>query len=136
MTRNVGRTERVARLALGATALAAAARTTGWPRYLLGGVSAIGLGTGLTGYCPVNQAMGIDRYHPAAWSEAERDSGGFGRASDRRTELRTFAYSATTDSRTGEQLPPGVHVDESLTRAERLPRRGNQEIPPGKDISV
>ena len=31
---------------------------------------------------------------------------------------------------------PGVRQDEGLTGAERLPRRGDHEIPPGNDSSV
>jgi hypothetical protein len=58
MNRNVGSTERYARLALGAAAGAAALRTSGWQRATLGAVAAAGLGTGLSRYCPINQAIG------------------------------------------------------------------------------
>ena len=63
MQRNVGSAERYARLALGAVAGAAAASTSGWPRAALGTVAAAGLATGVTRYCPINQAAGRDSYH-------------------------------------------------------------------------
>ena len=58
MNRNVGSKERYARLALAAAAGAAAMRSQGWQRATLGAVAAAGLTTGLTRYCPINQAMG------------------------------------------------------------------------------
>ena len=58
MTRNVGSMERYARLAAGFAAGVAALNASGWQRAALGTVAAMGLGTGLTRYCPINQAMG------------------------------------------------------------------------------
>lgn len=58
MMRNVGTTERYLRLAVAGAAGAAALRSEGWPRTLLSGVAAAGLMTGLTRYCPLNEAMG------------------------------------------------------------------------------
>lgn len=46
MLRNVGPTERYARLAVGVAAGAAAINSTGWRRATLGAVAAAGLGTG------------------------------------------------------------------------------------------
>lgn len=66
MFKNVGSTERYARLAAGAAAATAAARTTGWPRAALAVVAAAGLGTALTRYCPLNQAAGRDTLHGGA----------------------------------------------------------------------
>jgi hypothetical protein len=50
--------ERYVRLAAGIAAAYAATRTTGWKRSALGSVATAGLGTGLTRYCPMNQALG------------------------------------------------------------------------------
>jgi hypothetical protein len=63
MNRNVGSKERYARLVLSAAAGAAAARTSGWPRKALGTIAAAGLTTGISGYCPINQAVGRDSLH-------------------------------------------------------------------------
>jgi hypothetical protein len=63
MRRNVGSTERYVRLATGVAAAAAAARTTGWRRTTFGAIATAGLGTGLTQYCPINQAAGRDTFH-------------------------------------------------------------------------
>jgi Protein of unknown function (DUF2892) len=60
MKHNVGRKERIARLAVGAIAGAAAMRAHGWQRGALCGVSTSAFLTGLTRYCPLNAAMGID----------------------------------------------------------------------------
>lgn len=62
MHRNVGSAERYARLALGAAAGAAAARASGWQRATLGTVAAAGLTTGLTRYCPINEAVGRNSF--------------------------------------------------------------------------
>lgn len=62
MLRNVGSTERYVRLAAGVAAAAASTQTTGWRRATLGAVATAGLGTGLTRYCPINQAIGRDTY--------------------------------------------------------------------------
>jgi hypothetical protein len=57
---NVGPTERIARLAIGAAAGVAAMQTRGWPRAVLATVAVSGLTTGTTRYCPVNQALGLE----------------------------------------------------------------------------
>lgn len=62
MKQNVGSTEQIARLALGAAALAAASRTDGWQRIALAGIGISGIGTGLAGYCPINEALGVERH--------------------------------------------------------------------------
>lgn len=62
MTRNVGSTERYARLAAGVAAAVAAWKARGWQRTALGTVAAAGLGTGLTRYCPINQAVGREAF--------------------------------------------------------------------------
>jgi len=69
MRHNVGPVERWARLAAGIGAGVAAMNTTGWPRAALGAVAAMGVGTGLTRYCPINEAAG--RY-PAGESPLEQ----------------------------------------------------------------
>jgi hypothetical protein len=35
-----------------------------------------------------------------------------------------------------EEIQTDVHEDERLKHVERLPRRGDQEVPPGKDVSI
>lgn len=62
MRHNVGRTEQMARLALGAAAGVLALGARGWQRGALCGVSTAGFLTGLTRYCPVNEALGVDNY--------------------------------------------------------------------------
>lgn len=62
MLRNVGSTERYVELAAGLAAGAAAAKATGWPRATLGAVAAAGLGTAVTGYCPINHTIGRDTF--------------------------------------------------------------------------
>ena len=69
MRHNVGPAERWARLAAGVGAGMAALNTRGWPRTALGTLAAMGLGTGLTRYCPISEAMG--RY-PAGESPLEQ----------------------------------------------------------------
>ena len=60
---NVGPTERVARMVVGAAAGAAAmAMPRGWQRTALCSVATSGLVTGLTRYCPINAAMGRTGY--------------------------------------------------------------------------
>jgi DUF2892 family protein len=61
MKHNVGRKERIVRLAIGAAAGAAALRARGWQRSALCGVSTSGFLTGLTRYCPMNAALGINK---------------------------------------------------------------------------
>lgn len=63
MTRNVGSTERYVRLGAGIAATAAAAQSSGWQRAALGSVAAAGLATGLSRYCPINQAVGREAFH-------------------------------------------------------------------------
>ena len=74
MHQNVGPTERVIRLAIGAAAGAAAlAVPRGWQRSALCGMSTAGFLTGLTRYCPLNAAIGIDRASDRYWlSEHDR----------------------------------------------------------------
>lgn len=43
---------------------------------------------------------------------------------------------AARQSRESQDKAGEVRQDEALTSAERLPRRGDHEIPPGKDSSV
>jgi hypothetical protein len=52
----------MARLAVGAAALAAASRTAGWRRIALTGIGLSSISTGLARYCPINQALGVDRF--------------------------------------------------------------------------
>jgi hypothetical protein len=58
--RNVGSTERFVRLGIAVIAAIAAVRASGWPRAALRAMAAAGLTTGLTRFCPVNQAFGRD----------------------------------------------------------------------------
>ena len=58
MTHNVGPMERYVRLAAGIAAAYAATRTTGWKRSALTSVATAGIGSGMTRYCPINQAVG------------------------------------------------------------------------------
>ena len=58
MTQNVGPMERYMRLAIGIAAAYAATRTSGWKRSALRTVAASGIGTGLSRYCPMNEALG------------------------------------------------------------------------------
>ena len=60
MKQNVGPKERIARLAIGAIAGAAAMRAHGWQRGALCSLSTSGFLTGATRYCPVNASLGID----------------------------------------------------------------------------
>lgn len=59
MRMNVGSTERYVRLGLGAVALGAMPFVRSRvARILLGAVASSGLSTGITRYCPINQALG------------------------------------------------------------------------------
>jgi hypothetical protein len=58
--RNVGSTERFVRLGVAVIAAITAARASGWSRAALNTLATAGLTTGLTRYCPVNQAIGRD----------------------------------------------------------------------------
>lgn len=72
MTHNVGPIERYVRLAAGIAAAYAATRTTGWKRSMLQSVATTGIGTGLTRYCPMNEAFGRGNGHLA--DEGMRDT--------------------------------------------------------------
>jgi hypothetical protein len=63
MQRNMGAIERYARVAAGLAAGAAATKLTGWQRKALGAVATAGLATGLSGYCPLNEAVGRGSAH-------------------------------------------------------------------------
>lgn len=95
MLRNVGPTERYARLAIGAAAAIGAARAHGWQRTLLSSIAGAGLTTGFTRYCPVNQALGVNR--------ANGNTGDV----DRDTEIRR---QTAINSALG--LPPSAGSDE------------------------
>ncbi len=102
MVHNVGSTERYARLAAGVLAGAAAARTEGWPRAALGAVAAAGIGTALTRYCPINQALGRDSlHHRSRLEEGQRDA-------DLRREAAMSSALGT---------PPSVYGDEPRVTA-------------------
>lgn len=95
MNRNVGSTERYVRLGAGIAAAAAAARTSGWSRAALGTAATAGLATGLTRYCPINQAVGRDSLHePSRLEQGLRDT-----ELRRDTAIRSALGTApTTDS--------------------------------------
>ena len=61
MKKNVGGLDRLFRLAVGfaSAAMAYAADDTAL-RLLLGLVAVIGLGTGVVGYCPINDKLGLN----------------------------------------------------------------------------
>jgi hypothetical protein len=95
MLHNVGSTERYVRLAAGIAAATAAARTTGWQRATLGSVAAAVLATGLTRYCPINQAVGRDTFH----GESPLDRGLHDTELRRQTAMRgALGTSPTTDT--------------------------------------
>ena len=104
MTRNVGSNERYVRLGAGIAAAAAATQTSGWQRAALGGVAAAGLATGLSRYCPINQAVGRDAFHGGQplLEQGQRD-----------TELRRHAStrSALGSAPTTESGQPRVTPD-------------------------
>ena len=58
MHANVGPTEQKVRLAIGAAAAAAALKAHGWQRTALCTIATAGFMTGMTRYCPINEAMG------------------------------------------------------------------------------
>jgi hypothetical protein len=72
MTQNVGPKERYLRLAVGLAAAYAATKTTGWTRSALSSMAVSGIGTALTRYCPMNEAMG--RRALSIDEEGERDT--------------------------------------------------------------
>lgn len=95
MLRNVGPTERYARLAVGVAAGAAAINSTGWRRATLGAVAAAGLGTGLTRYCPISQAVGRSTFP----DESPLEQGLRNTELRRHTAMRSALGTApTTDS--------------------------------------
>ncbi len=74
---NVGRNESKVRILLGVACLGAACtveRLGGW-RWLLAASGAAELITGLTRYCPVNQALGIDNTQGDELVHFREDSG-------------------------------------------------------------
>lgn len=105
MRHNVGPVERWARLAAGIGAGVAARNTHGWPRAALNTVAAMGVGTGLTRYCPINDAMG--RYTPG---ESPLEQG------LRDTELRRqTAMASALGSKASDDAPqPRVTADSDV----------------------
>lgn len=105
MRQNVGPVERWVRLAAGVGAGVAAMNTTGWPRTALSTVAAMGMGTGLTRYCPISEAMG--RY-PAGESPLEQGL--------RDTELRrqTAMASALGSKASSDAPQPRVSADSDM----------------------
>jgi hypothetical protein len=73
MTRNVGPNERIVRLAVGAATGAAAMKAHGWQRAALCAASTSAFMTGLTQYCPINAALGIERRPTSAPRFSEHD---------------------------------------------------------------
>ena len=69
---NVGPRERLARFAAGVAATAGAfyAPNKG-AKIALGAIGAAGLATGVTRYCPLNHALGVNRCQPAYRSVRE-----------------------------------------------------------------
>jgi hypothetical protein len=63
---NVGTQERVFRFLTGvaATSFAFSSKSPGI-KVLAGGIGLLGLGTGITRYCPINQLLGLNRCQPA-----------------------------------------------------------------------
>ncbi len=78
MKRNVGRVERVVRLSAGIAAGAAAllVEDLGVWRIPLGIVSLAGIATGVSRYCPVNQALGVDNYRKSVERTLMREARG------------------------------------------------------------
>lgn len=72
MTQNVSSKERMVRLAVGLAAAYAASRTTGWTRSALSSIAVSGIGTALTRYCPMNEAIGRGAFPTD--EEGERDT--------------------------------------------------------------
>ena len=81
MRHNVGRTEQIARLGIGAAAGTAAMRAHGWQRAALCTVATAGFVTGLSRYCPINTALGIN-------TDERRLASGEPDFVDRNTEIR------------------------------------------------
>jgi hypothetical protein len=99
MVRNVGPKERYARLALGAATGVAAMRSTGWQRTALGAVAAAELVTGLTRYCPINQAVGR-----RAFDGESMGDGGMRDADLRRHAAMSSALGTAPSTGTGQPL--------------------------------
>ena len=74
MQRNVGDNERYVRMGIGAAAAYAATRTSGWQRGVLNGIAAATFASGVSQYCPLNQALGIDRYHRTDGMDGDRNT--------------------------------------------------------------
>ena len=99
MKHNVGDTERIARLAIGAAAGAAAmAADRPWQKAALGIVAASGLATGFTRYCPMNQALGMGEAGGMRGDERRADA-------DLRRDVATRAALGATPSEGGSTPP-------------------------------
>lgn len=107
MTHNVGTVERYARLAAGIAAAYAATRTTGWKRSALSSMALSGIGTGLTGYCPINDAVG--RHPDPADEEGERDT-------QLRRQMAMASALGTTPS-SYAPMPPVTRQNDAFSRA-------------------
>jgi hypothetical protein len=108
MTHNVGTVERYARLAAGIAAAYAATRTTGWKRSALSSMAFSGIGTGLTGYCPISEAVGRNAYPTD--EQGERD-----------TELRrqmAMASALGTKPSSYAPMPPVTQHSDVFARGE------------------
>ena len=107
MTHNVGQMECYMRLAAGVAAAYAATRTTGWKRSALSSMAVTGIGTALTRYCPINEAMGRGPYPTD--EEGERD-----------TELRrqmSMASALGTKPSSYAPMPPVTAQNDAFSRA-------------------
>jgi hypothetical protein len=106
MFRNVGSTERYARLATGVAAGAAATATRGWQRATLGAVALAGLGTALTRYCPISHAIGRDTYR----GESPLEQGLRDTELRRHTATRSALGTAPTTESGQPRVTPGADV--------------------------
>lgn len=105
MTRNVGPKERLVRLAIGAATGAAATRAHGWQRAALCTASTSAFITGLTQYCPINAALGIERRPQSASRLSEHD------AEVRDTEIRRETQTSASMGRfPGATISPEAGV--------------------------
>jgi hypothetical protein len=105
MTRNVGPNERIVRLAIGAAAGAAAARAHGWQRAALCTASTSAFITGLTQYCPINAALGIEGRSQSLARESEHD------AEVRDSEIRRETHTSAAMGRLpGTAISPEAGV--------------------------
>lgn len=106
MTQNVSPKERYLRLAVGLAAAYAATKTRGWTRSALSSMAVSGIGTALTRYCPINEAMGR-RAFPTD-EEGERD-----------TELRrqmAMASALGTRPSSYAPMPPVTQRNDQFAR--------------------